>query len=253
MKKLEELNLLDNFLFQELVCSREYGEEFCRILLETILNRKIGRLKVDVEKTYPGILPENHGIRLDAMVSSDTNEIYDLEPNIYEMENPAKRGRFYHSVIAQRNLKRGDTYQVLPEVYIIFILPYDPFGKDRMMYTMETICREIPELPYPDGQHTIFLYTKGKEISGTALKDMLHYMQETKEENAASNMLKRISEMVADIKRSKEVGDRYMISWELYMEDARKDAERQGLKAGMKQGIEQGIELNYTLKLYPIE
>lgn len=242
MKKLEELNLLDNFLFQEVACSREYGEEFCRMLLETILNRKIGRLKVDVEKTYPGMIPENHGIRLDAMIGSDANEIFDLEPNIYEMEDPAKRGRFYHSVIAQRNLKKGESYQNLPEVYVIFILPYDPFGKGRMMYTMETACKEIPDLPYADGQHTIFLYTKGKEQSSMELKNMLHYMQETKEENVDSGMLRRMSEMVKDIKRSKEVGDRYMISWELYMEDARKDAERQGLRAGMKAGMKAGME-----------
>lgn len=42
MKKrtLEELNLLDDFLFQELVARGEQGENFCRILLSTILGRK---------------------------------------------------------------------------------------------------------------------------------------------------------------------------------------------------------------------
>lgn len=39
-RKLEDLNLLDDFLFQQLVSRGEDGENFCRILLETILGKR---------------------------------------------------------------------------------------------------------------------------------------------------------------------------------------------------------------------
>ena len=38
-RKLEDLNLIDNFLFQQML-SQEDGEEFARILLSTILGRQ---------------------------------------------------------------------------------------------------------------------------------------------------------------------------------------------------------------------
>ena len=44
-RKLEELDLLDNFLFQQLISRGEEGEDFCRSLLETILEKKICSLK----------------------------------------------------------------------------------------------------------------------------------------------------------------------------------------------------------------
>ena len=70
MQKLEDMNLIDNFLFQEVARNKEYGGEFCRIILETILGREIKEVEIDVEveKSIPGATLESHGIRLDALV-----------------------------------------------------------------------------------------------------------------------------------------------------------------------------------------
>lgn len=35
-RPLSDLNLIDNFLFHEMLADKENGEEFCRILLKTI-------------------------------------------------------------------------------------------------------------------------------------------------------------------------------------------------------------------------
>lgn len=53
-RKLEELNLLDDFLFQEMVISPEVGEEFCRILLQVILGREIRQVKITPQRSIPG-------------------------------------------------------------------------------------------------------------------------------------------------------------------------------------------------------
>ena len=44
-RSIEELNLLDDFLFQETISNPEYGEEVCKIILSTILGKKIRRVK----------------------------------------------------------------------------------------------------------------------------------------------------------------------------------------------------------------
>lgn len=40
-RKLEDLNLIDNFLFQQMLMQEEDGEKFARILLSTILGKKL--------------------------------------------------------------------------------------------------------------------------------------------------------------------------------------------------------------------
>ena len=107
-RTLQELNLLDGFLFYELAGSKKYGERFCRIILERILGRPLKKIRVSVEKTLLGMEPEQHGIRIDAEVMEESGSIYDLEPNLYEMDDPARRSRYYHSLITTRNFEKGE-------------------------------------------------------------------------------------------------------------------------------------------------
>ena len=121
---------------------------------------------------------------------------------------------------------------------IIFILPYDPFGKNRMVYTIRNQCVEDPSTPYNDGATKIFLYTKGTEGNPSQeLKDMLQYMENTIGENVTNQTLNNINRIVEDAKRRKEVGINYMKSWE-HDEMNREE----GIKIGQAIGLQQGIE-----------
>lgn len=83
----------------------------------------------------------------------------------------------------------------------ILILPYDPFGLDRMVYTIKNKCAEEPEMEYEDGAGTLFLYTKGtKGVPGEALRQLLHYMEETVMENAVNDDLMEVHKMVEMVK-----------------------------------------------------
>ncbi len=53
-RNLKELNLLDDFLFGTLVSHKEFGEAFCRELLQTIFHRNFGKLKVIPQRQYYG-------------------------------------------------------------------------------------------------------------------------------------------------------------------------------------------------------
>lgn len=77
------------------------------------------------------------------------------------------------------------------------ILPYDPFGLDRMMYTVKSKCMEEPEMEYEDGASTLFLYTRGtKGVPNEALKQLLHYMEETTSANVVNDDLREVHKMV---------------------------------------------------------
>ena len=62
-RKLEELNLIDNFLFQEMISRKDTGEEFAKLLLGTILNRSIRSVKIVPQKNILGTDTDRHGIR----------------------------------------------------------------------------------------------------------------------------------------------------------------------------------------------
>lgn len=256
MQKLEDMNLIDNFLFQEVARNKEYGGEFCRIILETILGREIKEVEIDVEveKSIPGATLESHGIRLDALVKerdphrmevstgSGAATYFDLEPNNYKISDPARRGRYYQAVVTSEHFGKGLDYKYLMDTYVIFILSDDPFGEDRMMYTIRNGCVELPDMPYEDRQITIFLYTKGKYAPSQELSDMLKYIENSREENVSNPSLQRMSDMVRETKRDRTVGAKFMMWWD-YEADMKRHAREEGLEEGRKDGLREGISI----------
>ena len=84
-----------------------------------------------------------------------------------------------------------------------------------MIYTIRNHCVENPELPYEDGARTIFLYTKGRKgRDNESLSQLLDYMENTTRENAVSEELEAIQEMVDVVKEDAEVTVAYMKGFE---------------------------------------
>ena len=252
-KKLEELNLLDDFLFNAMMTYPEMGEKFTRKILKLLFNREFRNLKVIAQKSYGGLNTDLRGARLDVYVESDDSaeidasedvSVYDLEP---DKNDKAKyiaafpqRIRFYHAIIDSRSLKSGEDFGKLKRVYVIFICNYDPFGCDRVKYTIRNMCVEEPEMPYDDGAQTTVLYTKGTKDDDISeeLRQFLNYMENTTQTNAVNDTLKAIQKMVDIVKRDGEVSLSYMkgferdtIMYEKGQEAKRQNTERERQRA----------------------
>ena len=111
-RKLEELNLLDDFLFGTLISHPVYGERFANILIKSFLGREMNVLKIVPQMSYYGQDTDRHGVRLDVYIeeaeASSQNDIeigniYDIEPSRIddkaEKESLPRRVRFYRSTI----------------------------------------------------------------------------------------------------------------------------------------------------------
>lgn len=243
-KKLEELNLLDDFLFNAMMTYPEMGEEFTRKILKLLFNKEFRNLKVIAQKSYGGLNTDLRGARLDVYVESDDSaeidaaedmSIYDLEPDKNDKAKYVaafpQRIRFYHAIIDSRSLKSGEDFGKLKRVYVIFICNYDPFGYDRVKYTIRNMCVEEPEMPYDDGAQTTILYTKGTKDDNISeeLRQFLNYMENTTQTNAVNDTLKDIQKMVDIVKRDGEVSLSYMKGFErdTIMYEKGQEAERQ--------------------------
>lgn len=222
-RKLENMNLLDDFLFGKMISYQGIGEVFVRELLRIIFNRNFDRLTVVPQKVYYGNDTDKHGARLDVyleeIVTDDTMReeatVYDIEPDqnvkIESRANLPKRTRFYHAMIDSGCLESGHNYDCLKNVIVIMITSYDPFGLDHIIYTIRNKCEELPDMTYDDGARTLFLYTGGSKGNiSQELHDLLKYMEKTTEENATSAALKKIQEMVKQVKQDKGVTLEYM-------------------------------------------
>ena len=94
-KKLEELNLLDDFFFNAMMTYPEMGEKFTRKILKLLFNKEFRNLKVIAQKSYEGLNTDLRGARLDVYVESDDSaeidasedvSVYDLEPDKNDLE-----------------------------------------------------------------------------------------------------------------------------------------------------------------------
>jgi len=71
IKTLEQLSLLDSFLFGSALSYKDYGKEVSHIILKTILGRDVKIRAVNPEKVIFPSKPGLHGVRLDAFIDVD--------------------------------------------------------------------------------------------------------------------------------------------------------------------------------------
>lgn len=232
-KKLEDLNVIDDFLMNSLASDGAVGENFCRVLLSTLLQREIGKVDVTVQKVVPPKDPELKGIRLDVKVEEPvTSEegddvvamnIYDVEPHLTSGTDLPRHNRFYQALTDSGNMKSGEKdYKLLPNLYILMILNKDPFGYDYMMYSIRNKCDEVEELEYEDGLRFYYFNTSGNKGGSDAIKTMLRYIRDSRAENATDAATKEIHSYAERVKIRPEVRKNYMF-WEEYEERLREE------------------------------
>lgn len=118
LRPLEELDMMDSFLFEAATEDAEKAEKIARIIIERVTGHRVKNLIIESQKSLKGINVDKRGIRMDLYSTEKdmANEncllrSYDIEPNNY--------------------------YEKLPDVTTIWILPYDPFDDDRIKKSTE--------------------------------------------------------------------------------------------------------------------
>ena len=81
-------------------------------------------------------------VRLDVYVKDDRETVYDIEMQVSDTKELPKRSRYYQGMIDLQLVDAGQHYKKLNKSYIIFICPFDLYGKGRHIYTFENICKE---------------------------------------------------------------------------------------------------------------
>lgn len=270
-KPLEDLDLIDDFLLNEVTTNKEIAEPFCKTVLSVLLQKEIGKLRIVAQRTIPAPSPNMRGIRMDVEIEeyasneedkSKTNfqnamppaNVYDLEAHLRDDMHLPKHNRFYQAKIDSRYLPAGERdFSKIPNLYVITITDYDPFGYDYMMYTMENHCKEVPQLQYDDGLQFIYFYTKGTKGGNTNIKTMLKYFNSSTLSNATTAETKELHKYLSKVKISQEAQIDYM-KYDDLMYFAKKDGRTEGRAEGRTEGhAESVIELLEDIAPVPEE
>ena len=248
-KPLQELNLIDSFLFGASTEKIQDAEFIAKLIIERATNEKVDKITVVSEKELTGIDVQHHGIRMDLYVEEYENQrlakVYDIEPNKYNLSELPMRSRYCQSLTDVKLLNTGDVYENLPDYISIWILPYDPFGKNQMLYTVKNCVEEFPELVYNDGVKKLFLYVGG-ELGGTEkLKSLLQYFSASNPGNVTDTDLEHLHSIVENTKRNQKVGKRYMTLQDM-IDYEKKESFDEGRKEGIFAFVGLAKELNLS-------
>ena len=181
--------------------------------------------------------------------------IYEVEAQKENTHNLPKRSRLYQGIIDSKLLPPGVVdFNLLNEVLIVMITPFDLFGYGLYRYTFQMRCEEVPELKLDDGATRIFLNTRGKhpELVSPELIELLKYMERSTDEVSGECKSKRIQEMhrrVCQIKASEKTEVKYMQSWEeriMIKQEGIAEGRIEGEKALLKSLIEKKMAKKYS-------
>ena len=135
-------------------------------------------------------------------------------------------------------------FNLLNEVLIVMITPFDLFGYGLYRYTFQMRCEEVPELKLDDGATRIFLNTRGKhpELVSQELIELLKYMEHSTDEVSEQCKSERIQKMhrrVCRIKASEKTEVKYMQAWEEKLLERQKEKRELLRKMNQKMSIEE--------------
>ena len=150
---------------------------------------------------------------------------------------PARRVRYYTSVMDSELLRKGVGYDKLPEVYLFYISEEDIWKRGLTKYEVrQSLFCGDEAIPYNNGLHTI--YVNAEIDDGTSLAKLMQYLKTAKAGDTSQGAL---SEYVNYLK-SPEGGREVMGEFEKYFrEEGRKAGVEEGRKAGVEEGRKEGI------------
>ena len=165
-------------------------------------------------------------------VKDEKEVVYDIEMQVSHTKELSKRSRYYQSMIDLQLIDKGQLYDELKRSYVIFICPFDLYGKRRHIYTFENICKEDGSISMGDEAVKIFLNAKGTmDDVSDELKAFLDYVAGKKPKDA---YVERLEEAVKEAKKNREWRHEYMT---LLMRD------QENVKIGEKRGEERLAKL----------
>ncbi len=234
IKTIDELTLMDDYMFAQVMRDTRH----LKPLLQFVLQVPITKIElIEPQKTEKEGY-DSKGIRLDLYVTDEQGVVYNVEVQTTSKKHLPKRMRYYQSTIDISILRPGVDYKELRKTFVIFICNYDPFGRNRYVYTFENICREEPDLLFGDETVKVIVNTRGEigEIS-EELREVIRYLNDG---TVSGQYSQELDTAVTAIKSNEERRLEYM-TLAMHDMEIREEALEEGRQEGRQEGREEGF------------
>lgn len=190
------------------------------------------------------VTPENKSIRLDVYIRDGKGTTYDVEMQATNTRELPQRARYYQSLMALDQLRKGEDYRSLKESYAIFICGFDPFDLGLRVYSFQNRCDNDPAILLRDGTRTVFLAAPvaGPSDASDPVNELLDYVATRK---ITGKLSARLDAEVEKVLNNKRWRMEYMILQmrdQLNYERGCEEGHERGFQEGRAEGVREGRE-----------
>ena len=235
---IKKLNPIDDIIFSKMAENKEFCEEILRVFLQDsylkVLNNKSQYAITNIDR---------RSVILDAYCELRDGKRVNIEVQNADNVNHQKRVRYYSSVLTTSLMKKGENFDNVPEVCMIYICNFDVFRENKSLYLIKRVI---------DGSNTEVdnglkeIYISANISDGSALSELMEVF--TKDDCYSDNF-PITSKMKYDFKYVKEgnkMTDAMKEIYEIFEEESKdvwiKEGRKEGRKEGKKEGIKEGIK-----------
>ena len=172
MERIKGLRLFDDELMTVVFSGDKQATE---LLIRILLNRNDLKVKKSMTQEQKHNL-FGRSVTLDIVAEDIFKTEYNIEIQRADKGDIAKRIRYHQAMIDSHTLKKQEDFEKLPNLYIIFILEHDLYGKNNPVYyvtkTLSINDEDGNPLLFDDGCN--IMYVNGQYKGEDALGKLMH-------------------------------------------------------------------------------
>ena len=219
-------NRFMNFMLDD---NKKAAQVFLRVILgDDKIKVKNVRIQSFIQNIY------GHSSQLDILAQDSKGRYFNVEVQRSDEGAPARRARFYSSILDTHFLQPGKLYEELPDTYVIFITENDVLHDNLALYNIRRRIDENAKC-FEDGSRIIYVNSQRRD--NTALGKLMQDLYCTEPKNLHYH---EFAERMEFLKYSKE-GEEKMT--DVIEEYAAKKAEAVAKEAAKKTAQARNVEL----------
>ena len=229
MEAIGTLNPIEDAVFRKMAESIEFCEEILRVFLQE------PKLRVVSNHSQHSVTSiEGRSVILDAYCELEDGRKVNVEVQNANNTDHQRRVRYYSSVLTTSLMKKGDSFDKVPNICIVYVCNFDIFGLNKSLYVIKRIIDKT-EVELDNGLQEIYISPVN---DGSLIAELMRVFTESDVYNLKFPVT---SEMKLRFNRETK-GEKMTEALRGVYEALREEVDRESVKAAMREGMERGIE-----------
>ena len=229
MEAIGTLNPIEDAVFRKMAESIEFCEEILRVFLQ---EPKLRVVSNHSQHSVSSI--EGRSVILDAYCELEDGRKVNVEVQNANNTDHQRRVRYYGSVLTTSLMKKGDSFDKVPNICIVYVCNFDIFGLNKSLYVIKRIIDKT-EVELDNGLQEIYISPVN---DGSLIAELMRVFTESDVYNLKFPVT---SEMKLRFNRETK-GEKMTEALRGVYEALREEVDRESMKAAMREGMEKGME-----------